>query len=345
MAEENRSRTPTATEDAPRRERGNRDSPTAPVRADYAPEGADRRPSTFATGKRTVTEFMEDNLTDWAAALTYYGLLALFPALIALIGVIGLVTDPAEASAAITDVVTQIGPSSAADTFSAPIESITSNEGTAGIMAIVGFAVALWSASGYVGAFMRASNVIYETPEGRPIWKLRPLQLLITLVIVILAAVTLVALIVSGPLAEAIGSAVGLSDAAVTAYQIAKWPILIALVLTIFSVLYYASPNVKIRGFRWVTPGSLLALVVWIIASAGFAFYVANFGSYDKTYGTLGGVVALLVWMWITNIAILFGHQLNAERERSQEIAEGVPRAEREIQLEPRSEPDQQKTT
>jgi membrane protein len=153
------------------------------------------------------------------------------------------------------------------------------------------------------------------------------------------------ALIVSGPLAEAIGGAIGLSDVAVTIYQIAKWPILAALVLTIFGVLYYATPNVKLRGFKWVTPGSIVALVVWIVASAAFAFYVANFGAYDKTYGTLGGAVVLLIWLWITNLAILFGHELNAERERSQELAEGVPRAEREIQLEPRDEPKDQRTT
>jgi len=170
-------------------------------------------------------------------------------------------------------------------------------------------------------------------------------QLAITLVIVLLATITLLGLIVSGPLAEAIGGAIGLSDAAVTAYQIAKWPILALLVTAIFAVLYYASPNVKLRGFLWVTPGGVVAVVVWIVASAAFAFYVSNFGAYDKVYGTLGGVVVLLIWLWITNLAILFGHELNAERERSAELAEGVPRAERELQLEPRAEPDDQRTT
>jgi membrane protein len=167
----------------------------------------------------------------------------------------------------------------------------------------------------------------------------------VTLVILVLASITLIALIVSGPLAEAIGGAIGLSDTAVTIYQVAKWPILAVLVITLISVLYYASPNVKLRGFKWVTPGSLLALVVWIIASAAFALYVANFSSYDKTYGTLGGVVVMLIWLWITNLAILFGHEMNSERERSEELAEGVPRAEREIQLEPRDEPKEQRTT
>ena len=315
------------------------ESPTDPTRADYAPKGTDERTTWFATVKRTVTEFMEDGLTDWAAALTYYGLLALFPALIAFVGIVGLVADPASATRTITDIVTQIGPSSAADTFSGPIQSVTSNSGTSGTLAVVGFLVALWAASGYVGAFIRASNIIYETPEGRPFWKLRPLQLAITLVTLVLAAITLLALIVSGPLAEAVGSAIGLSDAAVTAYQIAKWPILAVLVITIFSILYYASPNAKLGGLKSIAPGSALAIVIWLVASAAFAFYVANFGSYNKTYGALGGVIIFLVWLWLTNVAILLGAELNAERERSRQLKDDVPGAEREIQLEERSEP------
>jgi membrane protein len=328
-----------------RRSDGDGAPATNRMRADFAPQGTDARTGWFPTVKRTFTEFMEDSLTDWAAALTYYGLLALFPALIALVGLIGFFADPTGATRTITDVVSEIGPSSAADTFAAPIQSITSNSGTSGVMAIVGLALAVWGGSGYVGAFMRASNVIYETPEGRPLWTLRPLQMGVTLVLIVLAAVSLLALVVSGPLARAIGSAIGLSDTAVTIYQIAKWPILALLVMTIISVLYYVSPNVKLRGFRWVTPGALVALVGWIVASAAFAFYVANFGSYDKTYGTLGGVVVVLIWLWLTNLAILFGHELNAERERSRELADGVRRAHREIQLEPRSEPKRPRTT
>jgi uncharacterized BrkB/YihY/UPF0761 family membrane protein len=226
------------------------------------------------TLKRTVTEFREDNLTDWAAALTYYGLLALFPALIALVAVVGLVADPASTTEELTAIVTRIGPDSAAQTFAEPIESITSNRGASGVLVVAGLAVALWSASSYVGAFIRASNVIYETPEGRPFSKLRPLQLLVTLITVVVLA--------------------------------------------------------------------LVAVAAWLLASAAFALYVANFGSYDKTYGTLGGVVVLLVRMWITNMALLFGHQLNAERERSAELAEGTREARHEIQREPRSAPKAQ---
>jgi membrane protein len=315
------------------------------ARRDYRPTGADDRPSLFATLKRTATEFGEDNLSDWAAALTYYGLLSLFPALIALVSIVGLFADPQSTTQKVTDIVTQIGPESAAETFSGPIESITSNRGAAGVLFVVGLLVALWSASNYVGAFMRASNIIYETPEGRPFWKLRPLQILVTLVMVVLLALLALALVLTGPLAEAVAEPLGIGDAAVTAWDIAKWPVMLAVVVAMIAVLYYASPNVKLRGFKWVTPGTIVAVVVWLVASAAFAFYVANFGSYDKTYGSLGAVVVVLVWLWITNLAVLFGHELNAERERSQELAEGRPRAEKEIQLEPRSQPKEQRTT
>jgi membrane protein len=314
-------------------------------RADYAPVGTDGRTTLFATVKRTLTEFSEDNMSDWAAALTYYGLLSIFPALIALVSIVGLVGDPASTTKTITEIVTKIGPSSAADTFAGPIRSITSNRSAAGLLLIAGIATALWSASGYIGAFMRAANVIYETPEGRPIWKLRPLQLLVTLAMVILLALVAVALVMTGPIVDAVAGPLGIGSTAVSVWNIAKWPVLLVVMVLMFAVLYYAAPNVKLRSFRFVTPGVALAIVVWLIASAAFAFYVANFGSYDKTYGTLGGFVCLLVWFWITNVALLLGMELNAERERSRELAAGVTGADREIQLEPRDEPKAQKTT
>jgi membrane protein len=320
------------------------DPPRQP-RRDYRPEGTSAGTGLFGTLKRTATEFMEDNLTDWAAALTYYGLLSLFPALIAMVSLIGLFGDPETTTESLTEIVTEIGPATAAETFSGPIESIVDNRSAAGFAFVLGLAVALWAASSYIGAFMRASNVIYETPEGRPFWKLRPLQLLVTLVMVIALALLAVAMVLTGPVVEAIAGPIGLGDTAVDVWDIAKWPAMAAVFVLMIDLLYYASPNVKLRGFKWMTPGAVVALVVWAIASVLFAFYVANFGSYDKTYGTLGGLVALLVWFWITNLAILFGHQLNAERERSLEIEEGRPRAEREIQLEPRDEPKDERTT
>jgi membrane protein len=316
-----------------------------PVRRDYAPEGTDARTGLWPTLKRTATEFREDNMSDWAAALTYYGLLSLFPALIVLVSLLGLFGDPQTTTRQLTDIVTEIGPSSAAETFSGPIESITSNQSAAGILLVVGLAIALWSASGYVGAFMRASNIAWETPEGRSFFKLRPLQIAVTLAMVIMLALVALALLLTGPIVEAVGDSIGVGDTAVQIWEIAKWPVLLGVVILMFSVLYYAAPNVKLPGFRWITPGSAFAVIVWLVASALFALYVANFGSYDKTYGALGGVVALLVWMWITNLALLFGVELNAERERSRELWAEVPRAEREIQLEPRDEPKDKKTT
>jgi membrane protein len=266
--------------------------------------------------RRTLVEFRADNLTDRAAALTYYGLLSLFPALIALVSILGLIGDPQATTRKVTEVIAEIGPKSAAETFAGPAESIASSQGTAGLAFVLGLAVALWSASGYVGAFIRASNEIYETEEERPFWKLRPLQIAITLLMVLLAALLALGLVLTGPVVDAIARPLGIDSTAVTFWNILKWPVMALVFIGMIGVLYYTSPDAKIHGFRWVTPGSLLAIVAWAIASAAFAFYVANFGSYDKTYGTLGGLVALLVWLWITNLAILFGAELNALLER-----------------------------
>lgn len=192
---------------------------------------------------------------------------------------------------------------------------------------------------------MRASNVIYETPEGRPVWKLRPLQMLVTLIMLLLLALVAAALVLTGPIVSAVAKPLGIGSTAINIWDIAKWPVLLIVVITMFGVLFYASPNVKLVGFKWVSPGALFAVVIWLIASALFAFYVANFSSYDKTYGTLGGLVIFLVWMWLTNTAILLGMELNAERERSRELKAGIPGADRELQLDARDTPRRQKTT
>jgi membrane protein len=299
--------------------------------------------SWFGTGKRVVSGFRDDNVTDWAAALTYYAVLSIFPAFIAMISILGLVVDPATITRVVTDTVSQLGPASAVDTITRPIEQISANRSTAFLGLIVGLALALWTASNYVGAFMRASNAIYSREEGRPFWKLRPLQVLVTLVLVLMAALVVLALIVSGPVAEAIGSAVGLGDTAVMVWDIAKWPVLLVVVVLMLAILYWSAPNAKPAGFRWISPGSIVAVVLWIAASAGFALYVANFSSYDKTYGALGGVIVFLVWMWITNIAVLIGAELNAETERARELEAGVPGAEEEIQAPYRDVPKEER--
>jgi membrane protein len=311
------------------------------TRSDYAPTGADPTPTTMGTAKRTLKEFSEDNLTDWAAALTYYGVLALFPALIALLSIIGLLTDPQKLSDAITAVV----PASAARTLSPVIDQIAGNTKAAGLGLILGLALAIWSASGYVGAFTRAANVVYETPEGRKIWKLKPLQLLITLVGILFAAVIVSMLVLSGPVVEAVASAIGVGETGMTVWNVVKWPVVLVVLALMIAVLYYSTPNVKLRGFKWISPGAAVAIVVAIVASAAFAFYVGNFGNYNKTYGALAGVVVFLIWFWLINVALLFGIELDAEIERTRELKEGVPRAEKEIQLDARAEPKKKQTT
>jgi membrane protein len=320
------------------------DDPTQRRGNDFVPTGVERKTGLWPTLKRTAQEFQEDNLTDWAATLTYYGLLALFPALIVLVSIVGLVGDPQSTTNTLTDIVTSVGPESAAATFEGPIRQVTESRSTAGFALIASTLIALWSASGYLGAFIRASNVIYETREGRPFWKLRPLQLVLTLVLVLLLAVMAAGIVLTGPIASDVAEPIGVSDTAVSIWNYAKWALIALLFVLMISVIYYGSPNVKQRGFKWITPGSLVALVVWLLASAGFALYVSQFGSYNKVYGSLAGIVIVLIWLWLTNLAILFGHELNAEREREQQFDDGIPGAERELQLEPRDEPDRRRT-
>jgi membrane protein len=293
--------------------------------------------------KRTVKEFRDDNLTDWAAALTYYGVLALFPALLCLVALVGLFGQYPQTVDALLGIVTEVGQGSAAETLRGPITGVIEGKGGAGALLGIGLVGAVWSASGYIGAFSRATNAVYEMREGRPFWKLRPLQILLTLVMVFLLAIVAISLVVTGGLAEAVGDAIGLGSTTVTVWNWLKWPVLVAIVMFMIAVLYWAAPNVKQPGFRWITPGSIVAVLIWIVASAGFGIYVAMFGSYNKTYGSLGGMIGFLVWLWITNIAILFGAELNSEIERQRELAAGEP-AEDELQMEPRDEPKPKKS-
>jgi membrane protein len=310
------------------------------TRFDNAPRGTDKKATTGSTLKRTLTEFSEDNLTDWAAALTYYGVLALFPALIALLSIVGLLTNPQQLTEALTAVV----PAQAAETLNPVIEQIAGNTGTVGFALILGIAGAVWSASGYVGAFTRAANVVYETPEGRKIWKLKPLQLLVTLIGILFAAVIVAMLVLSGPVVDAVGQAIGLGGTVLTVWNVVKWPVMVVVLALMIAVLYYSTPNVKLRGFKWMSPGAGVAILVAVVASAAFAFYVANFGSYNKTYGALAGVVIFLIWFWLINVALLFGIELDAEIERSKELKDGVPEAHKEIQLDARADPKPRKT-
>ena len=301
--------------------------PEAPLRT--------ARPSWGYLLRKTAREFSRDECTDLAAALTYYAVLALFPAMIALLSVVGLVGQGQSTVHTLLDTLQQVGAGSAADALHDPLTSLSKTTATAGYALVIGLATALWSASGYVGSFSRAMNRMYEIREGRPFWKLRPVMLLVTLLAVVLAALVLLALVVTGPAAEAVGNAIGVGSTVVLVWDIAKWPVMLAAVVVIVAILYYATPNVQQPRFRWISIGALLAIVVWVLASAAFGLYVAHSSSYNKTYGALAGAIVFLLWLWITNLALLFGAELDSELERGRELQAGIA-AEETIQLPPR---------
>jgi membrane protein len=295
-----------------------------------SPSDLDKRSWKYVA-RKTLREFSDDECTDQAAALTYYAVLALFPAMLALFSLLGVVGRAPQAVSAVKDIMKPLVSADTLKTFTPILDSLAKSQG-ASVALVIGLAGALWSASGYVGAFGRAMNRIYEIDEGRPFWKLRPVMLLLTVVAVVLAAVALLMLIVSGPVAESIGNVIGLGGTAQTVWSIAKWPILALIVVLVVGLLYYTTPNVQQPKFRWISVGAAVAILIWVLASVGFAFYVANFSSYNKTYGSLAGVIVALLFLWITNLALLFGGQLDAELERGRELQAGIA-AEEELQL------------
>jgi membrane protein len=292
------------------------------------------RRSWFYVLRKTRREFGEDQCTDLAAALTYYSVLALFPAAIAVVSLLGVIGKAQDSVDTVLNVLRPLVSSSTLDTVRPSLEQIAHSQG-AGLALVLGLLGALWSASGYVSAFSRAMNRIYEIDEGRPFWKLRPTMLLVTLLAILLVAVVLVMLIVSGPLATSIGDQIGLGSQALLVWNIAKWPVIALVVMLVVAMLYYATPNVKQPKFRWLSVGAVVAIVIWVLASVAFAFYVATFGSYNKTYGSLAGVIVGLLWIWITNVALLLGAEIDSELERGRQLQAGMP-AERDLQLPPR---------
>ncbi|MFF5516904.1 YihY/virulence factor BrkB family protein [Streptomyces coeruleorubidus] len=313
---------PAAERPAPRPDEEPGPGPEVERAAPDSPSDLPRK-SWGAVLKGSIREFKDDELTDRAAALTYYGVLALFPALLVLVSLLGITgrstTDK------VLDNVQQLAPGSARDIITRAVEQLQGNAGIGSLMAIVGLVLAVWSASGYVAAFMRSANAVYDMPEGRPVWKLLPVRVAVTVVLMVLAVISALIVVFTGGLARQVGTTLGIGDTALTVWSIAKWPALVVLVTIMIAILYWAAPNAKVKGFRWITPGSLLALLIWMIASAGFAVYVANFASYNKTYGTMAGVIVFLVWLWITNLAILLGLEFDAETVRQRAIAGGHP--------------------
>jgi membrane protein len=285
--------------------------------------------------RRTFREFSRDGCLDLGAGLTFYAVLSLFPALIALLSLVGLIGRRDSVVQAFEDMARQLQVPSADEVLLPTLRALAEGPTQPGLALVVSLATALWSASGYVGAFGRAMNQIYEIREGRPFWKLRPLMLLVTLAAIAMAGVVALALVLTGPAARAVGSVLGVGDTALTMWNIAKWPAILLVVVLIVAILYYATPNVQQPRFRWISPGALVALVVWILATLGFGFYVSSFGSYDRVYGSLAGIVVFLLWVWITNLALLFGAELDSELERGRQLQAGIP-AEQELQLPPR---------
>ncbi|WP_426502186.1 YihY/virulence factor BrkB family protein [Dactylosporangium sp. McL0621] len=322
------------TEDTEPREQGRTaaDEPGPLPRQPTADRGPDElsalpKHSYLQVLKRTVKELGDDSATVWAAALTYYGVLSIFPGVLLLVTVLRLFGK--DTVQKVIDNIGEVAPGSAGGILGDAAKNLQQGQqGTAGLLAVVSIVGALWSASGYVGAFMQASNAIYDVPEGRPVWKTLPIRLGVTIVTGVLLTVAALLVVFTGPVAEQAGRWIGAGGAAVTTWNIVKWPVLVAIVALLFAILYWASPNAKHGGFRWVSPGSLLAVVMWVIASAGFGFYVANFGSYNKTYGSLAAVIVFLIWLWISNLAILVGAEFDAELQRSRAIQAGHEEAD-----------------
>jgi len=275
----------------------------------------------FAALRRTFKQYSQDNLADWSAALTYYGVLSIFPGLLVIVSLLGMLSHDGQKT--VQDAAHQLAPNPQLQNLVNTVLGQVKDPGKAGIAAILGIIIAFWSASGYTAAFMRAANAVYDVPEGRPIWKTLPIRVAVTAVVGLMLVVSAAIVIFTGELAKIAGDKLGLGSAAVTTWNIAKWPVLLILVSLMFAILYWASPNAKTGGFRWISPGGMFAVLLWVIASIAFAIYLANFANYNKTYGAVGGVIAFLVWMWISNIAILLGAELDAELERGRAIAAG----------------------
>jgi len=306
--------------------------PDDPAKVDAPPELS--KPSWKYTAKKAFAEFTSDQCTDQAAGLTYYAVLALFPGLVALVSLLGVFGQGQESVDKMLTLAGGFVPQQALSQIRPVIEQMVNSQG-AGFGLVAGLLGALWSASGYVNAFGRAMNRVYEIDEGRPIWKLRPLFLALTAGILLLVSLVLIALVVSGPVARTIGEAIGLGDTAVAVWDFAKIPVVLVIVAMIIAMLYYFTPNVRQPKFRWTSVGAVVALVVWIVASVGFGFYVGNFGSYNKTYGALAGVIVFLLWLWITNLSLLFGAEVDSELERARQLQSGI-KAEETLQLPPK---------
>ncbi|MEV4615935.1 YihY/virulence factor BrkB family protein [Kitasatospora sp. NPDC049258] len=269
----------------------------------------------WAALRRTARALLGDELFDRAAALTYYGVLALFPGLLLLTGLLGLAGQAATGQ--VLAALRSLAPGPAGEVLRENVGQVRGSTGAGGLFAILGALGALWSASGYVGAFIRSANAVHGIREARPLWRLTPVRLALTALLVLLLAAGAVIVVCTGPIAEQAGRALGVGDWGLRLWAVAKWPGLVLLVTLMVTVLYWAAPAVRSRGFRWISPGSVLAVALWLAASGGFALYAAYVGGYHRMYGALAGIVVFLVWLWLTNLAVLLGLGFDAELARA----------------------------
>lgn len=276
---------------------------------------------------RSVQNFVNDNCSDWAAALTYYGVLAVFPSAIVIVALVGLVSSGEQTVDTIVELANQVGAGSVLrddeDGVVGVIRTVVLDQSNPKLLLSFGLLGALWSASGFIGAFTRASNAVYGVDEGRSVWKLRPLQIGLAAITLVLLAVVALGLIVSGPVTDAVGDLINAGGLARTVWSVAKWPVLAMIMMSLLSLLFWIAPNVRQPRFRWLTPGGAVALVSWAVASFGFGLYVTNFSSYDTTYGSLGAAIAFLVWLYLSNSALMLGVQINAEVQRGRQLQAG----------------------
>jgi len=280
--------------------------------------------------RRTVREFLRHDGMDLAAALTYYAVLAVFPALIALVSLLGLLGQGPESVATILEVARRLVPMEALSAVQSVVENLAAS--SAGLALVLGLLGALWFVSGYIQAFGRAMNLLYEVPEGRPLLVLWAKTAAVTLLLGTLAMCAILMLLISGPVARALGDVLGLGSRVLLLWGVLKWPVLALILAIVIAVLYYTAPNVRQPRFRWLSPGALLAIIVWLGGSLVFGEYVSNFSNYGATYGSLAGGIVFLIWLWVSNLALLLGAELDAEIERARELQAGI-RAEVRLQL------------
>ncbi|MEJ6549778.1 YihY/virulence factor BrkB family protein [Corynebacterium sp. USCH3] len=283
---------------------------------------------------RSFRRFLACGCIDLAGSLTFRTLLALFPALIALVSILGLFGQSEEAVVSMLDEAEAIVPDTAWGAVEPVLETILSTP-SAGLGLLLGLVTTLWTASGYVKTFGRAMNSIYDTPEGRGLIKYNLQMYLLTAFLLVLVALGIVAFSISGPIAENIGSAVGLEQTTLRIWGTTRWIVIAIVVVLLVGLLYRTTPNIRVRGMRWISTGAVLAIGGAVLASMVFFFYVVNFGNYNATYGTLAGVVILMLWLFIVNIVLLFGAVVDSEVERVRQLKAGMP-AEKSLQLEAR---------